>query len=154
MKVKADRDEASPYAAMLAAQDLERIPEEMVNRVFNFYDTAAFSQWSYHFHQSKMRSKAVWSSYKHALKDFIRGYTSDQEYYSAKLKVQSVSNNWGFEHGLDNNYNLLRWGKYSISRKKMLAKYPDGMLQRFVTSSSLQIQTENGFDYKVSGVQR
>ena len=81
----------------------------MVNRVFNFYDTVAFSQWSYHFHQSKMRSKMVWASYKHALKDFIRGYTSDQEYYSAKLKVQSVSNNWGFEHGMDNNYNLLRW---------------------------------------------
>ena len=86
----------------------ETIPEEMVNRVYNFYDTVAFSQWSYHFHQSKMRSKMVWASYKHALKDFIRGYTSDQEYYSAKLKVQSVSNNWGFEHGMDNNYNLLR----------------------------------------------
>lgn len=86
----------------------ERIPDEMVNRIFNFYDTAAFSQWSYHFHQSKMRSKKVWASYKHALKDFIRGYTSDQTYYAAKLKVQSVSNNWGFEHGLDSNYNLLR----------------------------------------------
>ena len=24
----------------------ERIPDEMVNRIFNFYDTAAFSQWS------------------------------------------------------------------------------------------------------------
>ena len=86
----------------------ETIPEEMVNQVFNFYDTMAFSQWSYHFHQSKMRSKKVWASYKHALKDFIRGYTKDQEYYAAKLNVQSVSNSWGFEHGMDNNYNLLR----------------------------------------------
>ena len=49
----------------------------------------------------------------------------------------------------------LRWGKYSISRKKMLAKYPDGMLQRFVASSSLRLQKiENSFDDKVSGVQR
>ena len=50
---------------------------------------------------------------------------------------------------------LRRWGKYSISRKKMLAKYPDGMLQRFVASSSLRFQKiENSFFDKVSGVQR
>ena len=37
----------------------------------------------------------------------------------------------------------------------MLAKYPDGMLQRFVTSSSLRLQKiENGFNNEVSGVQR
>ena len=86
----------------------ETIPEEMVSRVFNFYDTMVFSQWSYHFHQSKMRSKMVWASYKHALKDFIRGYTNDQKYYAAKLNIQSGSNSWGFEHGMDNHYNLLR----------------------------------------------
>ena len=86
----------------------ETIPEEMVNQVYNFYSTMAFSQWAYHFHQSKMRSKKVWASYKHALKNFIREYTNDQEYYSAKLNVQSASNSWGFEHGMDSNYNLLR----------------------------------------------
>ena len=85
------------------------IPDEMISRVVNFYDTSDFSQWSYHFHYSKMKSKLVWASYKHALKDFIRGYYPfDMVYYSAKLKVQSVSNNWGFEHGLDSNYNLIR----------------------------------------------
>ena len=88
----------------------QTVPPDQITRVVNFYDTIEFSQWSYHFHHSKMRSKAVWSSYKHALKDFIRGYTGDQEYYAAKLKVQSVSNNWGFEHGLDSNYHLIRWG--------------------------------------------
>ena len=57
----------------------------------------------------KMKSKLVWASYKHALKEFIRGFVDGMsDYYSAKLKVQSVSNNWGFEHGMDNNYNLLR----------------------------------------------
>ena len=91
------------------------IPSEMVARIVNFYDTLDFSQWSYHFHYSKMRSKLVWASYKHALKDFIRGYSGDNMttqgkmiYYSAKLKMQSVSNNWGFEHALDSNYNLIR----------------------------------------------
>ena len=86
----------------------ETIPEEMVDMVVNFYDTLEFSQWSYHFHQSKMHSKKVWASYKHALKDFIRKQTKDKRYYAAKLDVQPVSHAWGFEHGLDNNYNLLR----------------------------------------------
>ena len=91
------------------------IPSEMVKSIINFYDTLDFSQWSYHYHYSKMRSKLVWASYKHALKDFIRGYSGDNMtikgkmiYYSAKLKMQSVSNNWGFEHALDSNYNLIR----------------------------------------------
>jgi hypothetical protein len=86
----------------------QQIPAHMVTMVVNFYDTVEFAQWSYHFHESKMRAKSVWASYKHALKDFIRGHTGDQTYYGAKLKVQSVSNTWGFEHGLDTNYNLLR----------------------------------------------
>ena len=86
----------------------ETIPEDMVDMVVNFYDTLEFSRWSYHFHQSKMHSKKVWASYKHALKDFIRKQTKDKGYYSAKLDVQPVSHAWGFEHGLDNNYNLLR----------------------------------------------
>ena len=84
------------------------IPRSMVERFANFYDTVAFSQWSYHFHFSKMMSKKVWASYKHALKDYIRKTTGDDTYYSAKLKMQSVSNNWGFEHALDTNYNLIR----------------------------------------------
>ena len=86
----------------------QQIPSEMVARMVNFYDTQEFSQWSYHFHQSKMKNKTVWASYKHALKDFIFKFNGDQTYYGAKLKVQSVSNNWGFEHGLDTNYNLIR----------------------------------------------
>ena len=60
----------------------------MVERFANFYDTVAFSQWSYHFHFSKMMSKKVWASYKHALKDYIRKTTGDDTYYSAKLKMQ------------------------------------------------------------------
>ena len=85
------------------------IPRSMVDRFENFYDTNDFSQWSYHFHYSKMKSKKVWASYKHALKDFIKEVTGDNVYYSAKFKMQSVSNNWGFEHALDSNYNLIRW---------------------------------------------
>ena len=115
--------------------DEHTIPHLAVNRIVNFYGTEDFSQWSYHFHYSKMKSKLVWASYKHALKEFIRGFVDGMsDYYSAKLKVQSVSNNWGFEHGLDSNYNLIRWGKYSISRKKMEQKYPDNVLfRRFVS---------------------
>ena len=85
------------------------IPPCMVARFINFYDTLDFSQWSYHFHYSKMKSKKVWASYKHALKDFIREVTGDSVYYSTKFKMQSVSNNWGFEHALDSNYNLIRF---------------------------------------------
>ena len=37
----------------------------------------------------------------------------------------------------------------------MLQKYPEGMLDRFVTSSSLRLQkTENGIDNQVCAVQR
>ena len=36
----------------------------------------------------------------------------------------------------------------------MLAKYPDGMLNRFVTNSSLRLQMEGVNDIKVSRVDR
>ena len=84
--------------------DHHQIPTELVTRVVHFYDTTEFAQWSYHFHPSKMRCKTVWASYKHALKDFIRSFTGDETYYAAKIKVKSVSLNWGFEHGIDTNY--------------------------------------------------
>ena len=66
---------------------------------------------------SKMQSKRVWASYKWPLKHFIFSFTGDRDYYRAKLKVPSVTNSFGFEHGLDSNYNRLCWGKYSISRR-------------------------------------
>ena len=81
----------------------------------------------------------IWATYKNALKLFIYGFTKDKEYFAAKLKVQSVSNNWGFELGLDANYNLLKWGKYSISRKHMETKYPNNMLKQFVIRKHLGI---------------
>ena len=66
---------------------------------------------------SKMQSKRVWASYKWPLKHFIFTYTGDRDYYRAKLKVPSVTNSFGFEHGLDSNFNRLCWGKYSISKR-------------------------------------
>merc|ERR1712080_206872 len=94
-------------------------------RVIPFYDSNSFSQWSYAFHKNKMRDKMVWES------------------YSAKQKVQSCYPPFGFEHGLDSKFNLLRWGKYSISAKHMNTKFPNNVLEKmYVGRRSVRLDLE------------
>ena len=53
----------------------------------NFFETEPFHQWSFASHADKMPDKRVWSSYKLPLKEFIKNFTGDHEYYASKTKV-------------------------------------------------------------------
>jgi hypothetical protein len=82
------------------------------NRVFNFYDSPDFHQYSFAAHEEKMMDLRVWASNKHTLKEFILDYckrtrlagenTAEMRlsedslddhtvYYYNKIKVPSVA---------------------------------------------------------------
>jgi len=103
------------------------LTKDIVDSVTNFYDTYDFHQWSYHNHHLKMTDHSVWGSYKAPLKKFIFDFNKDEEYYRTKIKVVSVNNSWGMEVGIDEHLNVIRFGKYSISIKRMREKYGNSL---------------------------
>ena len=116
----------------------DQVPQTIIQKVNNFYNTEDFQQWSYHNHNIKMGDHRVWASYKQPLKQFIMEFTNDKEYYSVKLKSRSVINSWGYDVAMDSNYNLIKWGRYSISQSQLAVKYPQNLLQlKFVEKTLL-----------------
>ena len=109
-----------------------RIPPAVLRSVNNFYDCHDFTQWSYSFHDLKMADHKVWASYKQPLKEFIRNYTGDDEYYRGKLKTRSVCNAWGYDVAIDSKWNRIQFGEYSISIDQMRKKYGPAGFERYV----------------------
>jgi len=127
----------------------QTIPEELRWNVMNFFEPDEFHRWSFHHHAEKMPDKSVWASYKLPLKDFIHQHTGDDLYRAAKMKVQSVRNSWGFELAITDQWEVIRFGKYSVSLRRMREKYGRD-LDKFLEPSMLQkreAQTEPGSDY-------
>eukprot|EP00812_Abedinium_dasypus_P010458 NODE_4078_length_713_cov_190.299392.p2 GENE.NODE_4078_length_713_cov_190.299392~~NODE_4078_length_713_cov_190.299392.p2 ORF type:complete len:163 (+),score=50.50 NODE_4078_length_713_cov_190.299392:3-491(+) len=71
----------------------------------------------------KMPDKRLWATYKMPLKDYIFATTNDAVYRANKIKVASVRNSWGYELGIDENWNVITFGKYSISTRRLSEKY-------------------------------
>jgi hypothetical protein len=109
----------------------ESVPDALRDNVINFFAPEQFHRWSFHHHHEKMPDKRVWASYKLPLKQFIADYTKDQEYLRVKSKVQSVRNSWGFELGITDRWEVIRFGRFSVSTRRMREKY-DFDLDRFV----------------------
>lgn len=127
----------------------ETIPEELRWNVVNFFEPDEFHRWSFHHHADKMPDKTVWASYKLPLKDYICQHTKDEEYRKFKTKVQSVRNSWGFELAITEQWEVIRFGKFSVSMRRLREKYGRD-LDRFIAPQNLQkreAQTEFGSDY-------
>jgi hypothetical protein len=90
-----------------------------------------FHQWSFASHEDKMPDKRVWSSYKMPLKQFIKDFNGDSEYFASKTKVISVHNGCGNELGIDSNFQPVRFGAHSVSLQRMEEKYGRNGLARY-----------------------
>ena len=101
----------------------KEIPEDIRNNVVNFFESEEFHRWSFHHHEEKMPDKRVWASYKMPLKDFIFEHTGDANYRAHKMKVQSVRNSWGFELGITDQWEVISFGKFSVSLRRLQEKY-------------------------------
>lgn len=118
-------------------------------RVFNFYDSPDFHQYSFAAHKQKMMHLRVWASYKYTLKKFILHYCKQQMlarenteqlrlsggslddytvYYYSKIKVPSVAPSWGLEVGIDSNWNVIKFGACSVSLKAMRNSFDENVL--------------------------
>jgi len=101
------------------------------SRVYNFYQWPNFDQWSLNadnHRKLKMKDKRVWASYKFPMKQYIKDVCGDEQYFAAKAKCQSVVNAWGATMGIDERWNVIRFGKYSISRVQLQNKYGEKVL--------------------------
>lgn len=116
----------------------QEISQELVQSVVPFYESEEFHQWSFANHSKKMPDKLVWSSYKMPQKDYILKHTGDKKYWAAKAKVASVRNSWGYELAIDENWNVIRFGEFSISLRRMHEKYGD-RLRQFIEPPVLQV---------------
>lgn len=109
------------------------VTPHLLSTVVNFFEPEDFHQWSFHNHHLKMQDKRVWASYKYPLKKFIFDFNQDAEYYSAKMKCQSVQCSWGTEVAIDDQFNVIRFGQYSISYQKMEQTYGTLLFDRFIS---------------------
>jgi len=123
---------------------MPRLNPNLLKTVINFYGGEygrenqfyEFDFWSFKRHEEKMADKMLWSSYKWPMKKFILAFTKDKEYFQYKIKAVSVRNSWGYQMAIDNEFNIIRWGKYSSSLKRLQEKYPGLLLQKkFMTES-------------------
>ena len=113
--------------------DLNAIHKSAVN----FFETEPFHQWSFACHEEKMPDKRVWSSYKLPLKQFIKDFTGDDEYYASKTKVISVNNGWGNQLAIDSNFQPVSFGAHSVSLLRMEQKYGASGLDRYLSKSGI-----------------
>jgi hypothetical protein len=137
----------------------ERITRKLLNRVFNFYQSDNFHQYSFAAHREKIKNERVWASYKDPLKQFILEFCRSQVkpqrtqtdqyneikpvqadlddhtvYFYSKIKVPSVAMSFGMEVGLDDEWNVIKFGIASISRK---AARKELLPQRFMTKDGI-----------------
>jgi len=118
------------------------VSEELRANVINFYESDDFHRWSFHRHHEKMPDKMVWASYKMPLKDVIYEHTKDSDYRAVKAKVQSVRNSWGFELGITDRWEVISFGSFSVSIRRMREKYGKD-LDRFLTGDALMMRDAN-----------
>jgi len=107
------------------------VTQQLTDSVVNFYLSPDWQQWSFHNHQSKMLDKLVWASYKHPLKAWIYAFDGDLEFYRGKVKIQSAQTPWGYQLGIDDRFNIIHFGRLSVSKQRMKEKYGSG-LARFL----------------------
>jgi hypothetical protein len=143
----------------------ERITRKLLNRVFNFYQSDNFHQYSFAAHRDKIKDERVWASYKYPLKQFILDFCRRQVkpqrmqtdhynetktvqvdlndhdvYFYSKIKVPSVAMSFGMEVGLDKDWNVIKFGAASISKK---AARKELLPQRFMTTDGImKVQTD------------
>ena len=48
-------------------------------------------------------------------------------YLSHKTKVASAHNSWGSEVAIDNKWNVIRWGRHSVSMRLLRDTYGDSL---------------------------
>jgi histone H3 len=120
----------------------EKITPKLRNRQFNFYQSDPFHQYCFAAHLEKMKDQRVWASYKDPLKRFILEFCQSQVkpqrtqtdrnnetetahadlddhtvYFYSKIKVPSVAMSFGMEVGLDADWNVIKFGAASISKR-------------------------------------
>ena len=94
-----------------------------------------------------MPDKRVWASYKMPLKDFIFEHTGDANYRAHKMKVQSVRNSWGFELGITDQWEVISFGKFSVSLRRLQEKYGDDLDKLLQEETLNQRQERSGVAY-------
>ena len=104
---------------------------EVLESVEHFYTTEEWQQWSYHHHEERMADKFVWASHKLPLKRYIFEFDGDQEYHAGKIKVKSADSRWGYQLGIDDQNNIVHFGRLCASRRRMEQKY-GGLLERLL----------------------
>eukprot|EP00927_Polykrikos_kofoidii_P041631 TRINITY_DN35484_c0_g2_i1.p1 TRINITY_DN35484_c0_g2~~TRINITY_DN35484_c0_g2_i1.p1 ORF type:complete len:841 (+),score=127.23 TRINITY_DN35484_c0_g2_i1:123-2645(+) len=130
----------------------EEVTERIRQNVINFYEPECFHQWSFFHHAEKMPDKRLWASYKLPLKKIILDHTSDRSYFAAKTKVASVRNSWGHILGITDEWEVIRFGAFSVSLRRMRQKYGKE-LDRFVQPQALAArQRRSGFSSSVGDV--
>ena len=97
----------------------QEVNQVILDSIEHFFLSDDWEQWSLHNHAIKMTDKDVWASHKAPLKQFIFDFDGDREYFAGKMKVQSASNHWGYQIGMDENWNILHFGRLSASRVRM-----------------------------------
>ena len=100
-----------------------------LKNVIHFYDTENFQKWSISNPDKKI--KKTEQSYKWLLKDFIYDYTKDTDYRDNKVKVGSLGVRIGHIAAIDDNYNIIKFGKMSSYNNKMKQRYGE-TLSKFV----------------------
>lgn len=123
----------------------EDVTPELRESCVNFYEKEGFDQWSFHHHAEKMTDKGLWSTYKMPLKKFIFDYTQDKEYWAIKTKIRSVKNSWGYQLAIDENWNVIQFGQYSISCRRLFEKY-NSDLDVFIEESVLELRNKRQKD--------
>lgn len=124
----------------------DNVTRQLLDSVNYFYASEDFQQWSFHHHHEKMQDKRVWASYKWPLKEFILRHTGDHAYYAGKIKIPSAAHSWGYQLGLDDRWNILRFGRFCISRARMRERYGEH-LYSFVELHHSEMPS-TGSDYK------
>eukprot|EP01023_Acetabularia_acetabulum_P019338 TRINITY_DN1983_c0_g1_i12.p1 TRINITY_DN1983_c0_g1~~TRINITY_DN1983_c0_g1_i12.p1 ORF type:complete len:735 (-),score=58.08 TRINITY_DN1983_c0_g1_i12:153-2117(-) len=139
-------------------------------RLLHFYRTDDFQQWSFHNHDYKLPNRTNWASYKLPLKQFIFNYTSDENYYNNKekiqslklgqvLKIQGVKNdifndqikNMEGRVALDSNFNFIKWGKTSLCLDILNIAYGKQPLIYLLKSQNISyLLNDNVFNKQIS----
>ena len=112
------------FRASLAVEDGSHL-----KNIKHFYDTEDFQKWSISNPDKKI--KKTQQSYKWLLKDFIYDYTKDADYRDNKVKLGSLGVRIGDIAAIDDNYNIIKFGKISYYNSKMKQRYGE-TLSKFV----------------------
>ena len=100
-----------------------------LKNINHFYDNEDFQKWSISNPDKKI--KKTQQSYKWLLKDFIYDYTKDADYRDNKVKLGSIGVRIGDIAAIDDNYNIIKFGKISSFNSKMKQRYGE-TLSKFV----------------------